>query len=516
MFASHCGKLLIVLVCVIVICSHVLSVMEFIEGYESDSCFSAVSECEANGEKGDNVATVDELGEEMHARSVRKVYLITYSQADLTRFPTRNTFAKAVLHSFSNTPGNVIQWSCCREEHKSSGHHYHMAIKLDKNQRWLASKRFLEYNNGISVHFSSIHRDYYSAWQYVSKCDEEVLESDGHPDLWNSTFPKTTRASAANKPRVKRPLAEQEGSEEEAEEIEGAERKTKGKRKRMSAFDLSEIIVSKGIKSRMELLALASEQKEEGKTDIAEFIVNRGAKVVAEVIDTAWEMHTAKERLSRSKKTRLELLRDCNKGQCVDGCDGQWLVCAEEVLKNNGVIASSFGESVFDLLVKGRGKYRNIMIVGPANCGKTFLLNPINKIFKTFSNPACTSFAWVGAEEAECLFLNDFRWSPAIIQWHDFLLLLEGQLVHLPAPKSHYAKDIVFDKDTPIFATGKHPIMYVKGGAVDERETEMMAVRWKVFHFNSQISQEKQKEIPPCCKCFARLILGYPSEENSI
>ena len=62
---------------------------------------------------------------------------------------------------------------------------------------------------------------------------------------------------------------------------------------------MSEIIVSKGIKSRMELLTLASEHKEEGKTDIAEFTVKQGAKVVAEVIETAWEMHTAKECLSR-------------------------------------------------------------------------------------------------------------------------------------------------------------------------------------------------------------------------
>jgi hypothetical protein len=107
---------------------------------------------------------------------------------------------------------------------------------------------------------------------------------------------------------------------------------------------------------------------------------------------------------------------------------------------------------------------------------------------------------------AECLFLNDFRWSQAIIPWHDLLLLLEGQLVHLPAPKTHYAKDICFTGDTPIFATGKNPICYIKNGCIDE--TEMMAIRWKVFRFNSQISETNQKEIEPCCKCFADLILS--------
>lgn len=71
------------------------------------------------------------------------------------------------------------------------------------------------------------------------------------------------------------------------------------------------------------------------------------------------------------------------------------------------------------------------MIVGPANCGKTFILKPLTVMFKTFCNPASGSFACVGVQDAECIFLNDFRWSPTVIPWHDFLLMLEGHIVHL-------------------------------------------------------------------------------------
>lgn len=39
-------------------------------------------------------------------------------------------------------------------------------------------------------------------------------------------------------------------------------------------FEVSEIAVSKGIKTNLELLALAERQKAERKTDLAQFIVN--------------------------------------------------------------------------------------------------------------------------------------------------------------------------------------------------------------------------------------------------
>ena len=164
-------------------------------------------------------------------------------------------------------------------------------------------------------------------------------------------------------------------------------------------------------------------------------------------------------------------------------------------------------EAVKGLLEKGRGKCRNILIKGPANCGKTFILNPLNCIFRTFTNPATTTFAWVGAQNCEVFFLNDFRWSEKVIPWHDLLLLLEGQTVHLPAPKSHFAQDIEFVHDAPIFCTGKEELVHIRGGILDVGETEMMRVRWKVFAFHAQIPEEEQVEISSCARCFAELIL---------
>jgi len=40
-----------------------------------------------------------------------------------------------------------------------------------------------------------------------------------------------------------------------------------------------------------------------------------------------------------------------------------------------------------------------------------------------------------------------------IIQWHDLLLLLEHQLLHLATQKSHFSKDLEFHNDIPSFCT---------------------------------------------------------------
>ena len=279
----------------------------------------------------------------------------------------------------------------------------------------------------------------------------------------------------------------------------------------LSVYDVSQIAVKNGIKTRLELLVLAQKQKSEGKLDLAQFIANRGSRVVDEAIFVGWELENAESTLQRSKMTRIEILYSKLEGECEPGCDDQWLQMAKEVLERNSIVRDDFAEAVRILLDKGRGKYRNVYLKGPCNCAKTFLLNPLNTIYKTFTNPASTTFAWVGAEQSEVVFLNDFRWSAQIIPWHDFLMLLEGQSVHLPAPKTHYRQDILFQGDTPIFCTSKDELSYVRGGVVDDRETQMMKVRWCVFNLFHQIPEEQQKSVPPCGKCFSRLI--FPQDD---
>ena len=50
----------------------------------------------------------------------------------------------------------------------------------------------------------------------------------------------------------------------------------------------------------------------------------------------------------------------------------------------------------------------------------------------------------------------------------------------------------------------------LKNGVSNERETEMMSVRWKIFRFDAQIEQSEQRDIPGCARCFFQIILDGP------
>ena len=57
-----------------------------------------------------------------------------------------------------------------------------------------------------------------------------------------------------------------------------------------------------------------------------------------------------------------------------------------------------FADVVWDLLARGRSKFRDVMIVGPSNCGNTFLLKSLEIIFPAFTNPANDKYTWAGAD----------------------------------------------------------------------------------------------------------------------
>jgi len=116
---------------------------------------------------------------------------------------------------------------------------------------------------------------------------------------------------------------------------------------------------------------LANEQKEEGKTDLLEFILRLSKRRRAELMETAWHVHEAKAVSARKNMCRSDILIEtATSAECV--YDGQYATCALEILLANNIDVDQFKDAIFKAIRDGRKKGNNIMITGPANCGKIF------------------------------------------------------------------------------------------------------------------------------------------------
>ena len=111
-------------------------------------------------------------------------------------------------------------------------------------------------------------------------------------------------------------------------------------------------------------------------------------------------MQNAKATLEREKTSRMQVLEKSRLSSCVDGCDMEWYICSHYILQKNSINPYVYADAIRDLLIHGRGKSRNVMITGPANCGENFMLKPLEITYHAFSNPANDKYAWVDADNA--------------------------------------------------------------------------------------------------------------------
>ena len=125
--------------------------------------------------------------------------------------------------------------------------------------------------------------------------------------------------------------------------------------------------------------------------DLQSFVLNNTPKAQADQIETIWRMQGASRRLERSHKTRMQVISKTPNSDCVETCtEKHWHKCAKKIFRNNKIKQYFFACAMRNALIKGRQKNNNILIVGPTNCGKSFLLDPLKLIFISFVNPATT------------------------------------------------------------------------------------------------------------------------------
>ena len=195
----------------------------------------------------------------VNSRLPRRTYLVTYSQANLTKFPTRKEFRKCIKKHFNSGSGKVkVQhWTCAKEKNQNGGVHYHVALKLTCPKRWKSVKESISSKEGIVVNFSDNHDNYYSA--YRCKDDDSVHHSKHHPNLDDVASLQTKKSTQAY-----RQASKSYAQENPTDAPQNKKQKTTC-RKRLTQFEVSEFLLKNNI--RRDTASLLSKQKKGGRTD---------------------------------------------------------------------------------------------------------------------------------------------------------------------------------------------------------------------------------------------------------
>jgi len=219
-------------------------------------------------------ATIDiddlDFTQQLHERQVRRVYLITYSQANMEEFPSCETFVTRFLKFFEQDkedPNPPTQYACCQENHANGGAHYHLVIQFEKPRRWNPMKRFMYSKYGVSLHFSSQSYGYKVAYNYICKEKpySEVLHSHNHPNLEMIGSPKTKKGMKAYSEKAK--VRRESNVSLNQEKSTPTSSKQFSKVKRLSNMDVSEFMIKNNIRHESQLMAISNERHAHGEKD---------------------------------------------------------------------------------------------------------------------------------------------------------------------------------------------------------------------------------------------------------
>lgn len=454
----------------------------------------------------------------------RRVFIITYSQADERKFPTRQGFGSACVAACGGG-SNVYCFAVGREPHKEGGFHYHVSILCAKMVRWKKPWKYLRETYGITVNISTapVERQFYDgAYAYTTKWDRNyyhghVLKKHAsHQELLEAASDRRREiAKAANAASTSAAKGRRQGKEPREK-----------KEKRVDRLDLLDFIAENNLKTDEELLSCVDKRRKEmGDQAIARAITLLNEKKRNDLIKDAWKLKNAPATVAALAKSRMELIREIagDKSNCICEEYGLWLVMAYGVCEKNNIEIKTMSNAFLELMEQGRGKGRNIILTGQRNCAKTFLLEPLTHLFgeQCFHTPPSSTFGWMGVDKSLVVYLNDYRWKPdtntrkANIAWDELLRLLEGHTCKLPAPMNSCSEHISIraDNDIPIFCTSRAlPRWYREyedepQTILHKKENDMMIERWKEFKMTYVFEKEERVDVPPCKFCFCKFIL---------
>ena len=283
---------------------------------------------------------------------------------------------------------------------------------------------------------------------------------------------------------------------------------TQGATKRERAPDLFQLVRTKKFRCSTALRAHAADEVAAGRPALAEFCTKQGHKLDT-MMQSAWAVIDAPEKLRRESMTLLDKLAEAATSlSCC--CHGKWIPGAIHILQNNRINPAVFCAAIRRALKLGALRGVNVACVGAGGCGKSSLIEPLEKIFSVLPKPqGGSTFTFTDRDDLDIILWQDYEHHEDTARFTDILSVFVGETFGVRVPG---AKNIKVRNKAPVFFSGRTPIRSQhKNPVARETLNGMMDERFTTFSFTEPLLLHRRvSDWPICGRCAASLYLNGP------
>ncbi|CAE8608797.1 unnamed protein product, partial [Polarella glacialis] len=366
---------------------------------------------------------------------------------------------REVFPEAANASGSILLFGAVAKELHAHAvdeavrrEHHHAPCYCSKRHAWKALAEHSHSVYNVKLH-AACHEGYASMYTYItcpsakkplSELDPEVFLSQEHPRgqvLRRLLEAGATRAQAVSGRRRK---ASRNGPEVT---------------KRFRSGDVYGLVASSGVRTALQLQALAAAAASEGDQRMAEFCTSVGEVKLTELVQSAVAVLEAPRTLALRASSRMELLRRAA-FECDCTCQNLWTAGAARVLVHNNQDVTKFCQDVCRALGVGACRGVNMAIVGEPGCGKSMLFESLDLIYSVIGKPeARSSFPLAGVLDAHILLWQDYRHNDSSVLFEDFLSLVAGERMDIRVP---HKRNVSHRNTAPLFYSSNSQLVVAR------------------------------------------------------
>jgi len=389
-----------------------------------------------------------------------------------------------------------------REQHANGEFHFHWAVRLKKQMRFMPAKRTLRDRYKICSHWSCTHTQWWSALRYLVKATPKKPLVDAERYVWTHDGREIDVYHECQESWIAKAWKRRREQKELADP-------NLAKKARFTKLDLTAVILDKKLTTKTQLLEFTQDH---GSASMQHF-VHQWQKKLKELMEEAKEWGNAREAAKAERESDWELVVRFATTPCKIGAQCNYRVAADRIFRANerhGLCKRKLAVALRDIIKNGPSKTTRVpLLVGPTNTGKTTLIAPFDKVFgfcRVFHKPALGSkYALRNLlKDKRFLMWDDYRpveYGAETVPVNTFLSLFTGQPFEVQMSQSFNDGNEDFEWRRGCVMTAKEKDLWQPKGEVDSEDVEHMKTRCEMFPCKAKVRDLKDTSCCPHCMC---------------